>query len=220
MLRYAAPLLLSCAAIAAAGCGGGEGASPTELRLEREDLVSVAHALQRAQGPVQREVASTKAAWPHVANGLPANIAAIPRVPIDTAAASAAKVVVPAPLQEAQATMLTGPGAAIAGLFRSYSGLSTRGWQLIGSSIDAIEGGTSTAARFARANVALYIESVYDGHFSLAQIGKKLRSGYRQLGGAHAFGTALAPDEVAALERVYSEATDRLHPHVGVRLGS
>jgi hypothetical protein len=220
VLRYAAPLLLSCAAIAAAGCGGGAGASATELRLEREDLVSVTHALQRAQVPVQREVASTKAAWPHVANGLPANTAAIPRVPIDAAAASAGKVVVPAPLQEAQATMLTGPGAAIAGLFRSYSGLSMRGWQMIGSAIDAIEAGTSTAARFARANVALYVESVYDGHFSLAQIGKKLRSGYRQLGGEHAFGAALTAVEVAALERVYSEATDRLYPHVGVRLGS
>jgi hypothetical protein len=220
VVRYAAPLLLSCAAIAAAGCGGGEGASPTELRLEREDLVAVAHALQRAQGSVQQELASTKAAWPHVANGLPTNTAAIPRSSIDAAARSAAKIIVPAPLQEAQATMLTGPGAAIAGLFRSYSGLAARGWQMIGAAIDAIEHRNASAARFARANGALYVESVYDAHFTLAQIGRKLLSGYRQLGGASAFGNALAEDEVDALARLYSETSARLHPHVGVRLGS
>jgi hypothetical protein len=220
VVQHAAPLLLSCAALAVAGCGSGEGASPTERRLEREDLVSVAHALQRAQASVQRETAVTKAAWQHVANGLPANTAAIPRTQIDAAAKSAGMIVVPAPLQEAQATMLTGPGAAVAGLFRAYSGLAGRGWQMIGAAIDAIEQGSATAARFARANVALYVESVYDAHFTLASIGKKLVSGYRQLGGPSAFGTALAKDEVDTLALAYSEAAVRLHPHVGVRLGS
>ena len=76
------------------------------------------------------------------------------------------------------------------------------------------------AARFARENAALYIESVYDGHFSLAQIGKKLLDGYRKLGGPAAFGTALTQQEVDALAHAYSEDADRLHPHVTARLGS
>ena len=74
-------------------------------------------------------------------------------------------------------------------------------------------------ARFARENVALYIESVYDGHFDLAQIDKHLTDGYRQLGGAGGVREALTQAEVDALGDAYSEASVRLHPHVGVRLG-
>ncbi len=66
----------------------------------------------------------------------------------------------------------------------------------------------------------MYIESIYDAHFTLAQIGKKLLAGYEKLGGASDFGTALTQAEVNALAGAYSEASDRLHPHVGVRLGS
>jgi hypothetical protein len=220
VVRYAALLLLSGAAIAAGGCGGGEGASPTELRLEREDLIAVSHALERAQGSVAKEVAATKVAWPLVANGLPADPARIPRASIEAAAASAARLEVPAPLQEAQEGTLTGPAAQLAGLYRSFSGLAAPGWRMIGASIDAIERGSPASARFARANVALYLESVYDAHFTLAQIGKHLLEGYRKLGGGRAFGSALTEDELDALARAYSEATARLHPHVGVRLGS
>jgi phage tail protein X len=220
VVRYAALLLLSCAAIAAAGCGDKGRASPAGLRLQREDLLAVSHALQRAQPSVEAEVAASKAAWPLVANGLPANTAAIPRAPIRVAADSAAKVLVPSLLAEAQATLLTGPGAQLAGLFKSFSGLAGTGWRMIGFAIEAIEHGSAPAARFARANVALYIESVYDAHFGLAQIGRKLLDGYRKLGAAAAFGTALTDEEVSALAASYSEARDRLHPHVGVRLGS
>jgi hypothetical protein len=220
VVRSAALLLLSCAAVAATGCGRGESSTAAELRLEREGLVAVAHALQHAQGPVEREVAAAKVAWPLVAHGLPANTGAIPRAPILAATATAAKLSMPAPLQEAQATTLTGPGSSIAGLFRTYSGLAAHGWQIIGTSIDVIERGSPAAARFARANVALYIESVYDAHFALAQIGRKVLDGYGKLGDGKAFGAALTTDEVEALAHAYSEATDRLHPHVGVRLGS
>jgi hypothetical protein len=220
VVRYAALLLLSCAAITTAGCGHEEGTSPAGLRLQREDLVAVSHALQRGQPSVEGEVAAAKAAWREVANGLPVNAAVVPLAPIRAAAARAAKVVVPAPLQQAQATMLTGPGAQLAGLFQSFSRLAATGWRVIGASIEAIERGSSAAAGFARANVALYIESVYDAHFGLAQIGKKLLAGYRKLGDGTAFGTALTEDEVGALAASYSEASDRLHPHVGVRLGS
>jgi hypothetical protein len=219
-VRYAALLLLSCAAVAAAGCGRGERSSSLELRLEREDLVAVAHALQRAQGPVEAEVASAKAAWPLVAHGLPADGAAIQHAPILAAAAAAAKLPTPAPLAEAQATTLTGPGSSIAGLFRLYAGLANHGWQIVNTSVDAIEHGSPAASRFARANVALYIESVYDAHFTLAQIGKHVLDGYRKLGDSELFGATLTAEEVEALTHAYSEAADRLHPHVAVRLGS
>jgi len=127
---------------------------------------------------------------------------------------------VPAPLQEAGARSLSGPGAELAGLFRSYVVLSARGWRLIAAAVAEIEHGPPASAAFARQNVALYIDSVYDGHFTLAQIGKKLRAGYRTLGGTAAFGAALAAAQVRALEGAYSEASDRLYPHAGVRLGS
>ena len=64
------------------------------------------------------------------------------------------------------------------------------------------------------------MESVYDGHFDLAQIGKQLPAAYRTLGGPTAFGQALTQAEVDALARTYSEASVRLHPHPGVRLGT
>jgi len=165
-------------------------------------------------------VAATKIAWPLVANGLPSDRGATAAPAIATAAESAASIRVPALLQEAQAVSLTGPAATVAGSFRSYAGLSTRGWELIEASLKEILGGSPAAARFARENVDLYIDSVYDGHFSLAQIDKQLRAGYRKLGGQAAFGESLTQAEVDALANTYSEATDRLHPHVGVKLGT
>ena len=183
-------------------------------------MLAVSHALQRVQPAVAAEVAATKAAWPLVANGLPRDTRTIVRPPIRAATETAAKLEVPALFREAEAVTLTGPAAALAGLFRSYSTLAARGWQLIGTAIDQIEHASARTARFARANVALYIESVYDGHFNLSQIGKSLVSAYRKLGGEGAFGRALTHSEVDALARAYSEKADRLHPHVGVRLGS
>jgi len=218
--RFGALLALSALSLAAAGCGGREPPSPAGLRLEREDLVVVCHALQRVEGAVATEVARTKAAWPLVADGLPSNATAIARPQILAATEAAATLEVPAIFEEAQASVLTGPAAQVAGLFRSYTGLATHGWQLIGAAIDQIEHGPSVARKFARANVNLYIEGVYDAHFSLAQIGKKLLAGYQKLGGASAFGASLTQAEVDALAQTYSEASDRLHPHVGVRLGS
>jgi hypothetical protein len=213
-------LLLSATLLIAAGCGGGKTPSQAELRLQREDLVAVSHALKSAEGPVASEVAATKQAWPLVANGLPAHPASGLHSPIAAATSSAAQIQVPALLQDAQAVALTGPASQLAGLFRSFTGLATRGWQLIGSSTQQIEHGSPAAARFARENLALYIESVYDGHFSLAQIGKKLHAGYAKLGGPAAFGDSLTQADVDSLADAYSEHANRLHPHVGVRLGS
>jgi hypothetical protein len=215
-----AVLLLSGTLLVAAGCGAGKPPTAAELRLQREDLVAVSHALSSVERPVTSEVTATRLAWPLVANGLSVHPVSNPHSPIAAATASAALVKVPALMQDAEAVALTGPASQLAGLFRSYTGLATRGWQLIGSSTQQIEHGSPAAARFARENVALYIESIYDGHFSLAQIGKKLTAGYKKLGGQTAFGRSLTQAEVDALADAYSEHADRLHPHVGVRLGS
>jgi hypothetical protein len=172
--------------------------------------------------PVATEVETAKRAWPFVANGLPTHAQALARTraPVAAATVSAARIKAPSLLGEAQAHSLTGTGAQLAGLFRTYLGLATRGWTLTGAAIAQIQHGTPSSARFVRENVGLYIESVYDGHFDLAQIDKHLTDGYRRLGGPAAFGSALTQAEVDALGHAYSEARVRLHPHSGVRLGS
>jgi hypothetical protein len=173
------------------------------------------------QAPVAREVAATKAAWPLIAGGLPSDVSRVSRSPAAAAAvAAAARLPIPKLFGEAAARSLTGPAALLGGLYRSYALLSMRGWRLLDGQLTEIESGTPAAARFARENAPLYIESIYDGHFTLAQIGKKLTAGYEKLGGAQAFGTSLTPAELGALARSYSEASDRLHPHVAARLGS
>jgi hypothetical protein len=219
-VRVTALLLVSSAVIAAGGCGSGRSSTPAELKLQREDLIAVVHALRSSEAQVSREVADAKAAWPLVANGLPRNISPSVRPSIVAAETSAARMALPALLQEAQTATLTGPASQLAGMFRTFTRLATRGWTLIGAAVEQIEHGSTTSARFARANVALYIESVYDSHFNLAQIDKKLRAGYRKLGGQAAFGGALTQGELDGVAGFYSEATSRLHPHVGVRLGS
>jgi hypothetical protein len=217
-----AALLLTTSALGslAAGCGGGSDVSPAGRKLQREDLLAVSHALQGLEGQVGAEVRATKAAWPMVADGLPRDATRIDRTAIAAAAASAAAIALPDVLQEQRVVSLTGPAAELAGLFRSYALLSVRGWKLIGAALGQIEHGAPEAARFARQNAPLYIESVYDGHFILAKIGNKLSAAYDKLGGPAAFGMALSKREVKVLGDAYSEARDRLHPHVGVRLGS
>jgi hypothetical protein len=219
--RYPTLLAIGVAASAAIGCGhASPDSTPRAQQLQRADLVASSRALTSAQPSVRSEVAASEAVWPSVANGLPARTSAISRSAIHTATERAAALTVPGLFEERQARSLTGPGAAIAGLFHAYSGLASRGWQLIGAAIDQIEHGSPAAARFARANVALYIQSIYDAHFSLAQIGKHLTDGYRELGGPDAFGASLTQAEVDRLAQAYSEQADRLHPHPGVRLGS
>lgn len=166
------------------------------------------------------ETLATKRAWRQVANGLPRALSPALSVEVQAATAAARALETPAPLAEAQARSLTGPAAQLAGLFRNYALLTSRGWRMIAAAIDEIEQGAPAVARFARENVALYIDSVYDGHFTLAQVARKLLAGYRKLGGAAAFGTALSPRAIGALAGAYSEASERLHPHVGVRFGS
>jgi hypothetical protein len=218
--RTAALLLLSVVAIAASGCANKRPTSPAAMRLERNDLIAVSHALKSVKDPVAAEVAATKAAWPLIVDGLPVDTTTVARPPLLAATGAAARLTVPTFFEEAHAATLTGPGSELAGLFRSFGALAIRGWQMIGSSVEEIEHGSPVAATFARANVALYIESVYDAHFTLAQVGKTLLDAYKKLRGPAAFGAALTQAEVDALAQSYSEPSDRLHPHVGVRLGS
>ena len=224
-LRLAA-LLLTLSGVAGAagvlaGCGGSSSAStPAAERLQREDLVAAVRGLRHAEGPLGREMAAARIAWPLVANGLPASIPPNVRPALSTASAAARAIVVPPLMSEAQSRSLTGPAAGIAGLFRTFDGLTERGWTLTGAASDEIESGSPTAVRFGRENVALYIDSVYDGHFDAALIGKSLLAGYEKLGGASAFGGALTEAEVDALADAYSPASEELHPHSGVKLGA
>jgi hypothetical protein len=208
--------------VLATGCGGSSKAStPAALKLQREDLVRTSRALSTIEAPIVREVAATKAAWPLIANGLPDKIAIVSRSPQALAAAAgAARLQLPAPFGEAQARTLTGPASQIAGLIRSYTLLSARGWRLLDAAFTQIESSPPADARFARANAPLYIESIYDAHFTLAQIGKKLLAAYDKLGGERGFGAALTRAQIETLARSYSEASARLHPHAGVHLGS
>jgi hypothetical protein len=213
-------LALAATGLSLSGCGGGTSAAPGVARLERGDFLAVARALEAARPSVDREAAAAKAAWRLIANGLPAAGSASGREPILAAGRAAGAVKLPPLFEEREAAAITGPGSSPAGLFRVYVRLSTRGWALIGSFIDDVASGSAVSARFAARNVALYIESIYDAHFGLAQIGKQLLSGYAKLGGAGAFGSSLTQAHIDALAGAYSEARYRLHPHVGVRLGS
>ncbi len=207
--------------MALAGCGSTHATTPQALALERADLVDVARALAAQEPSVRREVAATKAAWPLVANGLPARAdEKSARSAIRAAAERAAAVALPGIFQERTAASLTGPGSPLAGAFRGFRTVSARSWLLIGSALEASEHGSPAGARFARENVALYIDSVYDAHFAIAQVGKQLAAGYKRLGGATGFGASLTPAEVDTLADFYSEANERLHPHAGVKLGS
>jgi hypothetical protein len=225
-LRVAALLLIlssvAGAAIVLTSCGGTSSvaSSPAAQRLQREDLVAVSRGLRQTEASAQREMAAARIAWPLVADGLPASNTAVSRLTVSNASRMARAIVVPALMSKAQARQLTGPAAGIAGLFQPFSRLTERGWTLIGAAIDQIDSGPPATARFARENVALYIDSVYDGHFNGALIGKSLLTGYRLLGGEKAFGGALSQAEVDALARAYSPAAERLYPHPVVKLGS
>ena len=203
------------------GCGGSSSAStPAAERLQREDLVAVSHGLRQAESSAGREMTAARIAWPLVANGLPASITPSVRPAVSTASAAAHAILVPPLMSKAQSRSLTGPAAGIAGLFWTFSGLTERGWTLTGAAAGEIESGSPIAVRFARENVALYIDSVYDGHFDAALIGKSLLAGYKKLSVGKGFGTTLTQAEVDALAGAYSPATERLHPHPGVKLGS
>jgi hypothetical protein len=213
-------VLLAAAALAATGCGRGGPQTPAELALEREDLVFVSHALQALEGQAGAEVTATKAAWPQISGGLAPRRQGLYTREISEAVAAAERVRLPRLFEERQAVALTGPAAGVAGLYRSFAALAGKGWQMVGAAIYQIEHGYPSSGRFARTNSPLYIDSIYDAHFSLSQISKQLLAGYAKLGGEAKFGHALTQAEVEGLARTYDEPHDRLEPHVGVLLGS
>jgi hypothetical protein len=212
--------VLAAAALAVSGCGKAAPTSPAELALEREDLVAVSRALENLESQTETEVVAAKAAWPAIVDGLPNRSSGLYSDQIRQAIETAGRLSLPSVFSEKQAAALTGAASGITGLYRAFSGLTSRGWQMLGASIYQIEHGTHVAARFARENVALYIDSIYDAHFGLGQIGKQLQGAYMKLGGEGVFGAALTQVEVDGLVATYSEARDRLDPHVGVKFGS
>jgi len=208
----------AAAVLGASGCGAASGTSsttsPAELRLERADLAAVSRELLHIAGPVQQELAAARAAWPGIAYGLPAGGApASTRRHVAAAGLLARQIPVGPLLGEAMAEGLTGPAAGVAGLFRGFHALTVTGWAQVEAAIQAVGGPSPTVARFARDNVDLYIDSVYDGHFDLAAIGEAVAKGYLALGGSAGFGGALTPGEVRELGLVYAKA-DRLAPHI------
>jgi hypothetical protein len=217
--RLAAAALASGAAISGAGGCGGHRPRPAVLRLERADTVLLAHTLQRLRVPIGSEVAAARAAWPALAVGLPRDLPQALRLQVSAAEARARALVLPGYVTS-EAGGLTGPAAEVGGMLESYAALTRRGWRLLAAALAAQRGGAgaAAAARFLRANAALYIYCVYDGHYDLSLIGKALQESYRRLGGPRAFGGALAPRQVEALARAYSIPAARLIPHPSASL--
>jgi len=212
---------LALAAVPAlGGCAKHKVATPAEAQLENEDFLALVQALERAKPQVQAEIAATKAAWPEILAGLAAHPSARARAKIELAAQRASEVELAPLMSERGAASLTGPASPLAGRFRSYRQLGSRSWQLIASSLEEIEHGSPAAARFARENLPLYVEGIYDAHFTLAQTGKQLLAAYKTLGGTKSFGSSLSEAQLQRLASSYSEEQVRLNPKERVKLGS
>jgi hypothetical protein len=216
----AALLLASGVALLAGGCGSGHKPTPVGLQLQREDLELASGKLSSIEQTLEREGQAAKAAWPLILAGLPSAGDTAAHTQIHQTALVAGALPNPPLFQEERARRLTGPAAQLAGTYGTFYRLATRGWGLVDYSFAQLSQGSASAASFARANVGLYIESVYDAQFVLAQIGKQLSSGYKRLGGPREFGAALTQAEVDRLAGGYSEPAFELQPHVVARLGS
>jgi hypothetical protein len=203
------------AATLIAGCGSAASHAPNtrELALQRAQLVQVANELRALESAVQREVATSRGAWPQIANGLPRALS--PSLRSEIASANASAGALPEPRFIAQSSKLTGPAAGIAGLYESYARLAQQGWRLTAAGIASILEGAPAAAGFARENSALYIDAIYDAHFDLSLLGKSVVSGYEKLGGSPGFGAGLTQAQVGALAAAYSIPAVRLEPHPG-----
>ncbi len=226
MGRSLAVAVLGAAVLVLAGCGHRHPPAPSSptarrLALEGEDLTAVATALRHAAPSTLREVEAAKAVWPLIYAGLPPRPGPLLQAKVEDALRRTQQIDIPPLFEEGKVDILTGPGSNLAGLFRGYTVLAEKGWNLILAAIRQDEYGPSPARKFTRENVNLYIESIYDAHFQLAQIGKDLENGYMKLGGPNEFhGGSLTQAQVQALAQVYSEPNMRLYPHVTALLGS
>jgi len=209
--RAAAALAAAAAATALllAGCGAHH--NPEELRLERSHLAWAVRELRLAAGPIAREVAAAKAAWPLVAGGLHNSTPGEVESRVSRAAALARQVPTPAIVRYVHE--LTGPATGIVGLIESFTNLVAPGWQVTAFTVHALRHGPARVARFMDANAAVYLYAIYDSHFNLGQIGKSVADAYERLGGPSAFGGSLTLAQVDAVVRAYSPAADRLSPH-------
>lgn len=219
----AAILALGALAVVVASCGSGEASiSRREYALERAQFVQVADELREVQAYVHREVATSRAVWPLIYNGLPRRMST--RLQAGVRAASGLAGALPAPRFMSRQFNLTGPASGIAGLYEDYDRLAERGWRLTETGVSGIVSGPVSVARFVRANSSLYIDAIYDGHFDLSLIAKKLLAGYeklanvgeeRKFAGIGGFGSRLTESDVAALAAAYSIPAVRLEPHPG-----
>jgi hypothetical protein len=213
-------VLALAVAVAVAGCGRHKVATAGEAKLENEDLVAVSAALAAAVPQVEAEVAAAKAAWPEILDGVGRHPGAATRSRVQVAAGLAAQLRLPALFTEEGSGELTGPASPLTGQFRSFQALDSRSWQMLDSSLEEIEHGSGPEARFARANLPLYVESVYDAHFTLGGIGKHLEDAYKTLGGQKTFGASLSEARIEQLAGEYSKERNDLSPKERVKLGS
>lgn len=224
-VRILTVAVLGAAVLGTLGCGHRHPPAPSSptaraLKVESEDLLAVYRALGRAAPSTQREIQAAKAAWPLIYAGLPKHPGTNVRAAVEHALTLTAQIYRPPLFEEQKAQILTGPASELAGLFWGFTVLAERSWTQILASIRQQEGGPSQARAFARANVNLYIEGVYDAHFQLAQIGKKLEDAYKKLGGPSEFEGPLTEADVQRIAKIYSEPNARLYPHVQAVLGS
>ena len=218
-------LLAASALIALAGCGHShvpraQSPSTKRIRLESQDLEAVVRGLQASASSTERASTAAKEAWPYIYTGLPGRLSSEALRSVLAAAADSERVILPVLFHEKASQVLTGPGAELTGLLRDYLALGQRSWEQLVETIRLQSSGPAQAAEFARANVDLYIEGIYDAQFELAQIGKQLEAAYRDLGGPTEFLGPLDQARVSRLAESYSETSGRLYPHVVAKLGS
>jgi hypothetical protein len=221
--RVATAILALCAIVSIAACGSRESRiSRREYALERAQFERLADELGEVRAAVHHEVATSRAVWPLIYNGLPERMS--PRLLEGVKAASEVAGDLPAPQFMSRRSNLTGPASGIAGLYEDYDRLAERGWRLTETGVSGIVSGPLSVQRFVRANSSLYIDAIYDGHFDLSLIGKKLLDGYeklekigteRKFAGIGGFGSRLTKRQMLALAGAYSIPAVRLEPHPG-----
>lgn len=210
-----AAALVAIVAVAVVALTSGGSATEAQLGQDRAHLALVAKALYRIEGDVKRETSAAKVAWPYVKDGLPAKMSV--RLLSSLTEASAAANALPSPSFLEFIHELTGPGARIARLYRSFLLLSSRGWgHTLAAAVEIAHGGR--AASFDRETSGLYIDSAYNGSFYLSLIGEKVLASYERLGEEAEFGSALTQAEVKSLAAAFSPEAVELTPHEWTKL--